>query len=140
MPPHDRARAPSPSTSQASHAPAEQTLPAAQAAPHAPQWAALDRVSTSQPLALLPSQLPQPLSQLATAHPPAAHIPVACAGWHSQPFAPLPSQLPKPELQLATPHAPAMHAGVPLATVHATPQQLGASAQLSDDFFRGVKE
>ena len=79
------------------------------AMPHAPQWATVVAVPVSQPLAALPSQLPKPAAQLATAHAPAEQVGVALgrtqalaqrpqlatevARLTSQPLAALPSQL-----------------------------------------------
>ncbi len=104
------------------HAPAVQTPPTALAAApharlHAPQCCALDLVSTSQPLAGLPSQSANPAVQVSR-HAPLTHVALAtrspmherphipqfvtvfsCA---SQPLRPLPSQLPKPSLHVET--------------------------------------
>jgi hypothetical protein len=60
----------------------------AHAIPQAPQCSALVRVSTSQPLATIPSQSPRPGSQLAIPHTPAAQAPVALAGAQAVPHAP----------------------------------------------------
>ena len=66
------------------HVPASQRAPLVQAVLQAPQWVALVRVSVSQPLVALPSQLPKPVSQAATPHAPAAHSwPVAQAFPHA---------------------------------------------------------
>ena len=87
----------------------------------------------SQPLAVIPSQLPKPALHAATVQVPPAHpgMPFGAAQTFpqvpqlltllvtlvSQPFAALPSQLAKPALQAATAHAPPAHAAVPLAVV-----------------------
>jgi hypothetical protein len=63
------------------HAPAEQpavALASVHALPHIPQLAALVRVSTSQPLALLRSQLPKPIWQSAS-HVPLSQMATALA-------------------------------------------------------------
>jgi hypothetical protein len=102
---------------------------------HAPQWLVLVRMFVSQPLAALPSQLPQPELQLmvhapsvqpgvplvplhAVPHPPQCVV-LVCV-FVSQPLAVLPSQLPQPELQLMV-HAPAVHPGVPLVPLQTVP-------------------
>lgn len=54
-----------------------------QALPHVPQFAALERVSVSQPFALLPSQLPNPVVHETTAHAPAVQLAVAFVRWHA---------------------------------------------------------
>ena len=46
-----------PGGQESTHAALLQMFPVAQARPHPPQWAPLDRVSVSHPLATLPSQL-----------------------------------------------------------------------------------
>jgi hypothetical protein len=112
------------------HAPAAQVAAALaklHARPHVPQWAALVRVSASQPLAALPSQLAKPVAHAVIAQAPAVHAPVPLAGLQARPHAPqwvvvsrvasqplaaLPSQSPRPAAQ-ATPQAPALHAAVP---------------------------
>jgi hypothetical protein len=86
----------------------------AHALPHAPQWVVL-LSAVSQPLAMLPSQLPKPVVQPASAHIPALqdalplakehalpHIPqcVVLLSEVSQPLAMLPSQSPKPLLHV----------------------------------------
>jgi len=106
--------------------------PAWQALPQAPQWAALVRVSTSQPLLGLPSQSPKFVAQTAP-HTPAAQKVVALGPeGHTVPQAPqwsgslatlaqVPAQLRSPVWQL-TPHWPAEHT-VPLGqTVPQAPQ------------------
>ncbi len=129
------------------HAPRVQT-PAVQTAaplagaghapPQRPQWAALLRVLTSQPLAAIPSQSPKPVSQDATVHAPAAHpatplvaeqaVPhapqwlVVTASSTSQPLAASPSQSAKPASQVKV-HAPIAQALLAWARAgHATPQ------------------
>jgi hypothetical protein len=85
------------------------------ARPHAPQWVTVMRVSVSQPLLALPSQLPKPSLHEATVQLPAMHAPVALGGaqrapqapqWAvlervsvSQPLLASPSQSAKPEAQ-----------------------------------------
>jgi hypothetical protein len=114
------------------HAPAAQVAAplagAGQLVPHAPQWAAVVRVSVSQPLAAMPSQLPNPVAQVSP-HAPAAHAGVALAPpGHavpqrpqlatsvcvlvSQPAAAV--QSPKPATH-AKPHALAAHVAVAFA-------------------------
>jgi hypothetical protein len=101
------------------------------ALPHAPQWATLVAVLTSQPLPARPSQLPKPALQLATPQRPALHAGVALAGaqaipqppqWAtalvvlvSQPLAALASQLPKPALQAPSEQAAARQTPAALA-------------------------
>lgn len=83
--------------------------------PHAPQFATLICVFTSQPFAASPSQLPNPELQVPRAQLPDAHDSAALARSQtapqvpqldrvvrlvSQPLAALPSQLPKFALQL----------------------------------------
>jgi hypothetical protein len=78
--------------------------------PHAPQFAVLIWVLTSQPLLEVPSQLPNPALHVPSAQVPDAHDSDAFAKSHtapqtpqlesvvrlvSQPFVALPSQLPK---------------------------------------------
>jgi hypothetical protein len=109
------------------------------ALPHAPQLAADVLRLVSQPLAALPSQLPNPALHVPMPQRPAVHTPVALAGAHatphppqcaravvtlvSQPLAALPSQSPKPALQ-ASPHAPDMHVAEALAGAgHTLPQR-----------------
>jgi len=130
---------PSQSAKPALQAPIAQ-VPAAQMAaalgklharPHMPQWAALVRVSASQPLAALPSQLAKFAAQAVRVQAPAVHAPVPLAGAQARPHAPqfamvsrvvsqplaaLPSQLPRPAAQ-ATPQVPALHVAVPPAGV-----------------------
>ena len=100
------------------------------ARPHAPQCAAVDERSTSQPLAGSPSQSPKPGrhvkphaliaqtgSALGTAGHAIPHAPQCAAVTRtsvSQPFEASPSQSPKPPAQSPTPHAPMRHAGVAL--------------------------
>ncbi len=96
---------------------------------HVPQFEFVVR-SSSQPLARLPSQLPQPLAHEAMPHTPAVHEATACAKLQttpqalhavgvvfkfvSQPLARLPSQLPKPVLQVS-PHTPIEHVATAFA-------------------------
>ena len=68
--------------------PLEQTSPSAHARLHAPQWARLERRFISQPLAVLPSQLPNPVVQAANWQPDAAHVAVAPANRHASPQPP----------------------------------------------------
>ncbi len=106
--------------------------PAVHVAPHAPQWVALVRVSTSQPLAAMPSQSAKPGTQV-NPHRLAVHVGEALGtGGHavshapqwvgssrssvSQPFAAFPSQSPKPPEHTLTTHAPARHAGSALSS------------------------
>ena len=63
VPPHTRTLA-----RNAWHTPPTQVLPMGQALPHAPQCRLLLPWSTSQPLALLPSQLPNPWKQESSTH------------------------------------------------------------------------
>ena len=107
----------------APHAPAEQTWPAPQVVPQAPQLVLSLRVSTSQPLAGSWSQSAKPEAHAATAHAPPAHVALAWGSAHVQPQAPqlaslvrrlvsqpslaVPLQSPAPALQRTTVHAPA---------------------------------
>lgn len=93
----------------------EEALASVQARPHRPQFARLVRMSTSQPSAALPLQLPKPGAHEATVQAPSAHPAVAFEREHSrphspqwagvvlrsvsQPFAAFPSQSPKPAAQ-----------------------------------------
>jgi hypothetical protein len=103
---------------------------AGQAFPHIPQCEVLVRVSVSQPLDALPSQLPKPGLQVKL-HIPALHVVVALARAGqafphipqcevfvrvsvSQPLDALPSQSAKPGLQVK-PHLPALHVVAALA-------------------------
>ncbi len=134
-----------------SQRPAAQRAPALgkeHAVPHAPQCKVFTRVSTSQPLAGLPSQSPKPAAQV-MAQTPALHeaLPFVdgqalpqrpqCAGAlrvsTSQPLAGSPSQSAKPGLQAPTPQRPATHAPAALAGAQTMPQppQLRASARAS---------
>ena len=61
---------------------------AGHALPQRPQCATLAVRSASQPLEARPSQSPHPASQVATAHAPAAHAPVAWLGAHARPQPP----------------------------------------------------
>ncbi len=113
--------------------------PAGHTLPQVPQWDRLVRVSVSQPLAGLPSQLLKPAVQPAMPHTPALQegVPLGTAQtrpqapqWRtssastvSQPLASMPSQSPRPMVQLATPHIPARQVGVAPEAVHATPQR-----------------
>jgi len=72
----------------APHAPPEHTWPAAQALPQAPQLALSVRVSTSQPLAGLPSQSAKPEAQAATVQAPTVQVAVALGRAHILPQAP----------------------------------------------------
>jgi hypothetical protein len=100
-----------------------------QAMPHAPQFAALLEVSTSQPFVALPSQSANGFVHEPTVHVPPAHTAFACGGaqvWLqppqfarslvvmvSQPSIGLPLQSANPGLHDSVAHAPATHAGVP---------------------------
>jgi hypothetical protein len=113
-------------------------LPGAHTLPHAPQWLASVRVSTSQPLAGLPSQSAKPSLQRATAQRPPAQALVALARAQAEPHAPqwavlvwvsvsqplpvLPSQSPRPWAQVPSPHTPSRQAGVPPMVVQAVLQ------------------
>jgi hypothetical protein len=115
------------------HAPPAQVAVAlgrAQPRPHMPQWAAVTRVSTSQPLAASPSQSPKPAAHAATPQTPPTQAAIALAGAHprphapqwaavtrvstSQPLAASPSQSPKPAAQSGA-QRPATHRAVALA-------------------------
>jgi hypothetical protein len=120
------------------HAPIAHTRPLAQALPQAPQWVLALRVSTSQPLAALPSQSPRPVAQAATAQAPLSQRAVAPASaqvmpqppqWvalvrvsASQPLAALPSQSPYGAVHCPTAQRPLRQAAVALATLHRAPQ------------------
>jgi hypothetical protein len=56
--------------------------------PQAPQWVALVRVSVSQPLVGLLSQLPKPIAHAATPHCPMLQTAVALGGLQTRPHAP----------------------------------------------------
>jgi len=87
-----------------------------------PQLATDVRTSVSQPLAVFPSQLPNPALQLAIAQAPATHDGVAFASVHaapqppqleaevfrsvSHPLAVLPSQSPRPAMHVVGTHTP----------------------------------
>ena len=115
-----------------------------QALPHRPQFPAVVRMFTSQPLAAIPSQSAKPALQV-NPHAPAAHVTVAFAlAAHARPQPPqwstlvtvfvshpvirLPSQSAVPAAQLPTEQMPAMHVRVPLGgvgqTLRHTPQLL----------------
>jgi hypothetical protein len=111
---------------------------AAQVVPQAPQLDTLDCVLVSQPLALLPSQLPKPALQLAMPHAPIVHeaaplLGVAQTVPHapqldrlllrltSQPLDATRSQSAKPELHESTRHAPDTHTGAAFGSAHAAP-------------------
>jgi hypothetical protein len=111
---------------------------AVHATPQPPQLAVLERVSTSQPLAALPSQLAKPAVQAPMPQTPAVHtdealaleqalpqrpqLPVLERVSTSQPLAGLPSQSAKPTLQV-NPHAPAAQNTAAFArAVHTRPQ------------------
>lgn len=107
-----------------------------QAAPQAPQWLVLVLMLTSQPLAALASQLPNPelqaMPQTPAVHdatpfvelqafPHAPQLATLEFRFTSQPLAALPSQLANPALQVM-PQTPAVQNGVPLVLLHAVPQ------------------
>jgi len=70
------------------HAPAAQSWPAAHAVPQPPQCAVEVRVSASQPLSAMPSQLARPVMH-AMPQAPAAQVAVAPAGdGHARPHMP----------------------------------------------------
>jgi hypothetical protein len=125
--------------------PAEHTSPAAQLVPQRPQFMELMRVSTSQPLEAVPSQLAKPVVHAPMAHAPATHAAVELAPatqrlphapqWArvvrvlvSHPLAALPSQSAKP-VRHEKPHAPAAQVASALAgaghTVPHAPQWAG---------------
>jgi hypothetical protein len=104
-------------------------------APQAPQFES-EVSAVSQPLAPLPSQLPQPVTQLGV-HTPDMQLVVPCAFEHvtpqppqlltelrgvSQPLALWPSQLPQPALQPASWQVPDEHVVVALGSEQLTPQ------------------
>ena len=118
--------------------------------PQPPQWLTVFS-AVSQPLRVLPSQLPQPLLQVGAQFPPLQLVlpcafvqampqPPQCATFEakvtSQPLATLLSQFAKPELQLATPHALFTHLGVPFAVVHTLLQK----PQSFTEFVSGVSQ
>jgi hypothetical protein len=129
-------------------APPEHIDPFGHTTPQPPQAALSVRVSTSQPLAVLPSQLAKPALQLAMAQAPAAQLAVAlgsaqarpqapqCAGllWvlASQPLLATPSQSPKPTAQRTTVHALAAHPlAATLASAHTVPQPLQLAGSIT---------
>jgi hypothetical protein len=130
------------------HTPPEHIVPAAQAVPHAPQLALSLRVSTSQPLATLPSQLAYPVAHAVMVHAPAVQPDVALGSaqvrpqapqlvalvWVlvSQPLAAAPSQLPKPAEHPMTVHAPAAQPLVAtLVSAHTAPQALQLAGSIA---------
>jgi hypothetical protein len=56
--------------------------------PHAPQWLAVVLVSVSQPLAVLPSQLPHPAAQAPNVHVPEPHVAEALGNAQGTPHPP----------------------------------------------------
>jgi len=119
------------------HTPAEQSWPAAQTLPQAPQLLVSLLRLRSQPLLATPSQLAKPALQLAMVHAPAEQPAVALAREHtvlhapqlvglvlvlvSQPSLSRPLQLPKPAPQLMPQSWPTQVA-VPLVPTQARPQ------------------
>jgi len=122
------------------HAPAVHVavpLAAVHVRPHTPQFVALVRVSTSQPLAGLPSQSAKPALHAPITQAPAAHMGAALAKLQARPHMPqfvalvrvsashplaaLRSQSSKLVAHEVTAQAPAVHAPVPLAGLHARP-------------------
>jgi hypothetical protein len=120
------------------HMPIEHLLVAfasVQAFMHEPQWLTSVFLSTSQPLAALPSQSAKPIAHVSTLQTPFEHTLVACGSMHtfvhepqlltsfsvstSQPLAAMPSQFPKPAEQLPTSHMPALHFGFACRSEHA---------------------
>jgi hypothetical protein len=111
--------------------------PLEQELPQVPQFAGLFWRLVSQPFVALPSQLPKPVLQLATAQAPEVHAGTAFVRLHtvpqapqlltllvvftSQPSAGLLLQSRKPVLQVNE-HAPPLHVGAALAKEHALPQ------------------
>jgi hypothetical protein len=91
--------------------------------PHVPQWVALDRVSTSQPVPVTASQSAKPAAQVATAQAPMVQAATALARAQALPHAPqwaallasvtsqpllaTPSQSAKPARHAPPPHTPA---------------------------------
>jgi hypothetical protein len=131
------------------HVPETHVCPDAQARPHAPQWAVLVWMLTSQPSPAIALQLPKPaahaspqapLVQVAVALGPVGHaspqrpqLEVLLVTLTSQPSAAVPLQLPKPVEHAATPHVPERQKAMALGSEHAVPQppQLeGSSAVL----------
>jgi hypothetical protein len=125
--------------------------------PQAPQCDALVRVSTSHPLAGLPSQSAKPAEHIPTAQRPLLHVAVALVRLHAMPQAPqcvaealrlvsqplpgLLSQLAKPALQ-RMPQRPAAHTGAALLaaghTVPQAPQWLASVAVSTQDALHTV--
>lgn len=122
--------------------------------PPMPQLFTSDSVTTSQPLASLPSQLPRPtehttLEMPHTPPPQTAVAPVGGVGqrmpqtpqlamspiavFTSQPLAGLPSQSAKPVLQAPRTHSPAVQVAAALAKLQRLPQtpQFVASAEVA---------
>ena len=92
---------------------------------HAPQWAELVRVSTSHPLAVLPSQLAKPVLHAPNVHVPAAHVALALVNAHTRAHTPqlftsvcvarqTPEQLVCP-VGHAWPHTPPVQVALPPA-------------------------
>ncbi len=112
------------------HAPFEQTCPAAQALPQAPQFADAVLMFTSHPFAAAPSQLPNPVEHGPTVHIPPAHPAVVLGRAHclpqapqwagvaavftSQPFAVCPSQFALVPVHCPITHWPIAQAAVAL--------------------------
>jgi hypothetical protein len=107
-----------------------------QALPHAPQFAGLVCVFTSQPFDAAPSQFPNPTAQVPSVQVPLPHdslafarsqtvpqVPqsVSVARLASQPFAATPSQLPNPALHAWSWQAPLKQEEEAFAKVHALP-------------------
>jgi hypothetical protein len=138
----------------APQAPAEQTWPAAHAAPHDPQLALSVRVLVSQPSAATPLQSAKPAAQApaGTTHAPATHAWVVTLGsaqaapqapqlvaavWvsASQPSAATPLQSPKPAAQRTMLHTPAVQPAVVVLggaqTVPQAPQLAGSMEVLA---------
>ncbi len=115
------------------------TCPAAHARPHIPQFAASLRTSRSHPVAVLPSQSPNPAVHanvhIAAAHPAVVfgapvpghtrpHTPqlrTSVASVASHPLASIVSQFANPVLHDASEHVPAAHVPTPFAGAHARP-------------------
>jgi hypothetical protein len=124
--------------------PPEQTWPAAQAVPQAPQLALSVRVLTSQPSAGLALQSAKPVAHATSEQPPAAQAAEALGRAQARPHAPQlvrvvwvlvsqpleaePSQSPKPAAQRTTVHAPAEQ---PWAEVLARAQTVPQAPQLA---------
>jgi hypothetical protein len=120
------------------HIPETQDCPSEHARPQAPQWLFVAPRLVSQPLLLLPSQLPKPAVQVPMTQEVSVQVALALANTHarpqplqcstsfasevSQPSLRLPLQLANPGRHIIDTQLPPAHTGVPLVALHARPQ------------------